>query len=118
MFLWVCTCECSCLQRPEVSDLLEPQVQGLVRLLYWVLGTEFHSPARATSDLNCSDISIALVQFNGHNYSFPPTSLMYTPLPHLLSLKFMVSLLLDTYLSNIHRDNTLTYIHINKQSIC
>lgn len=116
--MWVGADMCECLGKKE-EGVRPPEARvtsGYVP--FGVLGTEFHSPARATSDLNCSDISIALVQFNGHNYSFPPTSLMYTPLPHLLSLKFMVSLLLDTYLSNIHRDNTLTYIHINKQSIC
>lgn len=48
----VCVCECRCLQRPEVLDLLVWELQEIVSPLTWPLGTELESSGEAACSLN------------------------------------------------------------------
>ena len=45
--------------RPDVSDLLELELQVIVSHLTWVLGAEFRFSARVVCDPNHWDISLA-----------------------------------------------------------
>lgn len=48
----VCALRCRCLERSEVSDPLELELQVVVNHAVWVLGTKLGSFARAVSALN------------------------------------------------------------------
>lgn len=48
----VCACECRCLQRSEVLNLLVWDFQEIVSPLTWLLGTELESFGVAASSLN------------------------------------------------------------------
>lgn len=59
-FVWVCTCESRCLQRPEeVLNPLELELQAVLRDLMWIIGAELGSSRRAGRTLNlCTSLAI------------------------------------------------------------